>query len=53
MRQLTALELEMLVRGVFEKRRFLDLLRNFIVFEDDPDRGHEQDHRRLSSVLTR
>ena len=35
----TALELETLVRGVFEKRRFLDLIRNFIVFEDDPDRG--------------
>ena len=31
----TALELETLVRGVFEKRRFLDLLRNFIVFEED------------------
>jgi len=35
----TALELETLVRGVFEKRRFLDLIRNFIVFEDDPDTG--------------
>lgn len=35
----TALELETLVRGVFEKRRFLDLIRNFIAFEDDPDRG--------------
>src|SRR5205809_1128418 len=35
----TALELETLVKGVFEKRRFLDLIRNFIVFEDDPDRG--------------
>src|SRR5213075_1616429 len=33
----TALELETLVRGVFEKRRFLDLIRNFIAFEDDPD----------------
>jgi type I restriction enzyme R subunit len=29
------LELETLVRGVFEKRRLLDLLRNFIVYEDD------------------
>ncbi len=29
------LELETLVRGVFEKGRLLDLLRNFIVFEDD------------------
>jgi type I site-specific restriction-modification system R (restriction) subunit len=35
----TALELETLVRGVFEKRRFLDLIRNFIVFEEDPDTG--------------
>jgi type I restriction enzyme R subunit len=35
----TALELETLVRGVFEKRRFLDLIRNFIVFEDDSDTG--------------
>src|SRR4051812_38190199 len=35
----TALELETLVRGVFEKRRFLDLIRNFIVYEDDPDTG--------------
>ncbi len=29
------LELEVLLRGVFEKRRFLDLIRYFIVFEDD------------------
>src|SRR6266480_1613116 len=35
----TALELETLVRGVFEKQRFLDLIRNFVAFEDDPDRG--------------
>jgi len=28
-------ELEVLIRGVFEQRRFLDLLRNFIVFEVD------------------
>jgi type I restriction enzyme R subunit len=35
----TALELETLVRGVFEKRRFADLIRNFILFEEDPDRG--------------
>src|SRR5205809_579880 len=33
----TALELETLIRGVFEKHRFLDLIRNFIAFEDDPD----------------
>ena len=35
----TALELEVLVRGVFERRRFLDLLQHFIVFEEDPDSG--------------
>ena len=29
-----SLELEVLIRGVFEKRRFLDLVRNFVVFED-------------------
>lgn len=33
------LELEVLVQGVFERRRFLDLLLHFIVFEDDPDSG--------------
>jgi type I restriction enzyme R subunit len=32
-----ALELETLIRGVFEKRRFLDLLQHFIVFEEDTD----------------
>ncbi len=30
-------ELEVLVRGVFEKRRFLDYLQSFIVFEVDKD----------------
>ncbi len=35
----TMLELEVLVRGVFERRRFLDLLQHFIVFEEDPDTG--------------
>ncbi len=33
----TALELEVLVRGVFEPRRFLDLLHHFIVLEEDTD----------------
>ena len=33
----TALELDVLVRGVFEPRRFLDLLQHFIVFEEDTD----------------
>ncbi|WP_395743441.1 type I restriction endonuclease subunit R [Prosthecobacter sp.] len=35
----SALELETLVRGVFERQRFLDLLHHFIVFEEDPDSG--------------
>ena len=34
-----ALELDVLVRGVFKRRRFLDLLQHFIVFEEDPDSG--------------
>ena len=29
-----SLELEVLIRGVFDKRRFLDLVRHFVVFED-------------------
>ena len=35
----TALELEVMVRGVFDRQRFLDLLQHFIVFEEDPDSG--------------
>ncbi|MBL9154733.1 MAG: type I restriction endonuclease subunit R [Verrucomicrobiales bacterium] len=35
----SALELEVLVRGVFDRQRFLDLLHHFIVFEEDPDSG--------------
>ena len=35
----SALELEIMVRGVFEKRRFLDLLEHFIAFEEDSDTG--------------
>lgn len=31
----TAIPLQVLLRGMFEKRRLLDLLRYFIVFEDD------------------
>ncbi len=34
-----ALELETLIRGVFERQRFLDLLQHFIVFEEDSDSG--------------
>jgi type I restriction enzyme R subunit len=33
------LELETLIRGVFEQQRFLDLLQHFIAFEEDPDSG--------------
>ena len=35
----TALELATLVRGVFDRQRFLDLLQHFIVFEEDADTG--------------
>jgi type I restriction enzyme R subunit len=35
----SALELEVLIRGVFDRRRFLDLLQHFIVFEEDADTG--------------
>jgi len=30
-------QLEVLIRGAFDRRRFLDLVRHFIVFEDDGD----------------
>ena len=33
------LELDVLLRGVFERGRLLDLLHHFIVFEEDPDSG--------------
>ena len=33
------LELEVLVRGVFDRERFLKLLRHFVVFEEDKDTG--------------
>ena len=33
------LELEVLIRGVFQRERFLQLLHHFIVFEEDPDSG--------------
>ena len=35
----SGLELEVLIRGVFDKNRFLQLLEHFIVFEEDPDSG--------------
>jgi type I restriction enzyme R subunit len=34
----TILELEVLIQGVFEKRRFLQLVRHFVAFEHDKDR---------------
>ena len=34
-----SLELEVLIKGAFDRRRFLDLLQHFIVFEEDPDTG--------------
>ena len=36
------LQLEVLIKGVFEKQRFLDLLKHFIVFDEDPDSGKVQ-----------
>lgn len=33
----TVLELDVLLRGVFDRQRFLDLLRYFVVFEEDSD----------------
>ena len=33
------MELEVLVKGVFDRRRFLDLRQHFIAFEEDPDSG--------------
>jgi type I restriction enzyme R subunit len=39
------LELEVLLRGVFDKRRFLDLVRYFIVFEDE---GHGQPAKKMA-----
>jgi type I restriction enzyme, R subunit len=40
-----AIELEVLLRGVFEKRRFLDFVRYFIVFEDD---AHDQPIKKMA-----
>jgi len=33
----TELELEVLIKGVFDRERFLDLVRHFVVFESDRD----------------
>ena len=37
----TKLELQVLIQGVFEKRRLLDLLQHFILFEDDGGGAHK------------
>lgn len=37
-----AAELEVLIQGIFDKRRFLDIVRNFIVFEVDGTTVHNQ-----------
>lgn len=34
-----SLELDILIKGVFERQRFLDLLHHFIAFEENPDTG--------------
>lgn len=52
----TMSQLEVLIRGVFDKRRLLDLLRYFIVFEDDGDTaikkmaGYHQFHAVASAL---
>lgn len=35
----SALELEVLIRGVFDPRRFLGLLEHFVTYEENPDNG--------------
>jgi type I restriction enzyme R subunit len=35
----SALELEVLIRGVFDRNRFLGLLEHFVTYEEDPDNG--------------
>ncbi len=34
-----SLELEILIKGVFDPRRFIDLVQHFVVFDEDPDSG--------------
>jgi type I restriction enzyme R subunit len=54
----TANQLEVLVRGVFEHSRLLDLLRHFVVFEDDDGvlakkiAGYHQFHATRKAVAT-
>ena len=42
--------LEVLIRGVFDKARFLDLVRDFVVFEDDGGGGISQESGWLPPV---
>ena len=35
----SALELEVLIRGVFDRKRFLGLQEHFVTYEEDPDNG--------------
>src|SRR6266508_533427 len=54
----TANHLEVLIRGVFERSRFLDLIRSFIVFEDEDGAlakkiaGYHQFHAARKAVET-
>jgi type I restriction enzyme R subunit len=53
-----SLQLETLLKGVFDKHRLLDLIRNFVVFEDDGDKvvkklaGYHQFHAVNKAVAT-
>jgi type I restriction enzyme R subunit len=53
-----SLQLETLLKGVFDKSRLLDLVRNFIVFEDDGEKvvkklaGYHQFHAVKKAVAT-
>lgn len=54
----TMLKLEVLIKGVFEKRRFLDLIRHFVVFEKEKKglvkklAGYHQFHAVRKAVAT-
>ncbi len=53
----TANRLEVLAKGVFEKRRFLDLIRHFVVFQDEAEMrkviaGYHQFHAARKAVDT-
>jgi type I restriction enzyme R subunit len=53
-----SLQLETMLKGVFEKARLLDLVRNFIVFEDDGEKvvkklaGYHQFHAVNKAIAT-